>query len=119
MAKCFACGTFASGRHTTDENLMVDLCLLSCYPSLVIQKTGNLIYIYILNRIYYDAAKQLYGKTCEEERQARPVGSGQSQSLRALPTNTTHAIYTATRTAGIPRKYAFYIDFYNNFVFDK
>ena len=42
------------------------------------------IYIYILNRTYYVAAKQSYGKTCEEERQARPVGSGQSQCLRAL-----------------------------------
>ena len=40
--------------------------------------------IYILNRIYYDAAKQSYGKTCEKERQARPVGSGQCHSLRAL-----------------------------------
>ena len=42
------------------------------------------IYTYTLNRIYYDAAEQSYGKTCEEERQARPVSSGQSQSLRAL-----------------------------------
>ena len=40
-------------------------------------------YIYILNRIYYVAAKQSYGKTCEEERQARPVGNGLRQSLRA------------------------------------
>ena len=32
------------------------------------------IYIYILNRIYYVAAEQSYVETCEEERQARPVG---------------------------------------------
>ena len=42
------------------------------------------MYIYILNRIYYDAAEQSYGKTCEEKRQARPVGNSLHQSLRAL-----------------------------------
>ena len=39
---------------------------------------------YILNRIYYVAAEQSYVETCEEERQARPVGNGLRQSLREL-----------------------------------
>jgi len=30
-AHCFACQTFALGRHNADGNLMVGLCLLSCY----------------------------------------------------------------------------------------
>ena len=41
---CFACGTFPSGRHNADGSLMVDLCLLSCYPSFIIRKRGNPIF---------------------------------------------------------------------------
>ena len=37
-AQCFTCRTFTSGRHNVNGCLMVDLCLLSCYPSFIIQK---------------------------------------------------------------------------------
>ena len=36
--------TFPSCPNSSDGNLMVDLCLLSCYSSFVIQKRGNPIY---------------------------------------------------------------------------
>ena len=55
--------------------------IYSVFSTLKKTCTGH---IYILNRIYYVAAAQSYDVSCEEERQARPVGNGLHQSLQAL-----------------------------------
>ena len=39
--QCFAFRTFVLGRHNANGNLMVDLCLLSCYLFFIIRKEGT------------------------------------------------------------------------------
>ena len=88
MGKCQSCGQAVAGsmpRHLAHcgVNSFVTKSLLLLIETVPHSQRAQL-HIYILNRIYYVAAEQSYGKTCEEERQVCPVGNGLRQSLRAL-----------------------------------